>query len=142
MSKSGVVNTWVEERGYGFISPTDSKLGDLFVHVDGIADRNLKKLTRGDRVVFDVEMNTNPTKNSGKKFAVNVTLARSGRGDRDRDRHDDRRRDDGGRRDDRDSYQDRRGGGRGYDSRERGRSCGDRRRGGGGGRNRSSRSRS
>eukprot|EP00450_Noctiluca_scintillans_P040302 CAMPEP_0194480316 /NCGR_PEP_ID=MMETSP0253-20130528/3155_1 /TAXON_ID=2966 /ORGANISM="Noctiluca scintillans" /LENGTH=237 /DNA_ID=CAMNT_0039319681 /DNA_START=83 /DNA_END=797 /DNA_ORIENTATION=- len=91
----GLVTTWVEERGYGFISPNDPKLGDLFVHVDALRDRNIKKLNRGDRVRFDVELNTNPTKNSGKKFAVNVELDRPERGrDRvERDRSDDRDKD-------------------------------------------------
>merc|ERR1719336_1385370 len=101
---TGVVNTWVEERGYGFISPNDDKLGDLFVHVDGISDKNVKKLNRGDRVCFDVEMNTNPTKNSGKKFAVNVVLASSRRssGGCNRDRSRDRERDRGRGREERD----------------------------------------
>eukprot|EP00448_Togula_jolla_P034862 CAMPEP_0170627338 /NCGR_PEP_ID=MMETSP0224-20130122/31919_1 /TAXON_ID=285029 /ORGANISM="Togula jolla, Strain CCCM 725" /LENGTH=232 /DNA_ID=CAMNT_0010954333 /DNA_START=21 /DNA_END=717 /DNA_ORIENTATION=+ len=95
MSKTGVVNTWVEERGYGFISPTDDKVGDLFVHVDNIKDRNIKQLKRGDRVRFDVEMNTNPTKNAGKRLAINVVMAsgRSGGQDADRSRDRDRDRD-------------------------------------------------
>lgn len=86
----GVVTTWVDEKGYGFISPNDGKLGDLFVHVDAIVDRSIKNLKRGDRVRFDVELNTNPTKNSGKKFAVNVELLSNsgGRKDRSRDRED------------------------------------------------------
>mmetsp|Transcript_74024 Transcript_74024/g.171724 ORF Transcript_74024/g.171724 Transcript_74024/m.171724 type:complete len:173 (-) Transcript_74024:142-660(-) len=93
---TGIVTTWVEEKGYGFISPNDAKTGDLFVHVDSILDRTIKKLTRGDRVRFDVELNTNPTKNSGKKFAVNVELLNGRCGRRDeRDRSEDR----GGRRD-------------------------------------------
>mmetsp|Transcript_4739 Transcript_4739/g.13809 ORF Transcript_4739/g.13809 Transcript_4739/m.13809 type:complete len:187 (-) Transcript_4739:420-980(-) len=95
---TGVVTTWVEEKGYGFISPNDAKTGDLFVHVDSILDRTIKKLHRGDRVRFDVELNTNPTKNSGKKFAVNVELMNSRMGgskkdDRDRSEDRDRRRD-------------------------------------------------
>mmetsp|Transcript_54344 Transcript_54344/g.168582 ORF Transcript_54344/g.168582 Transcript_54344/m.168582 type:complete len:176 (-) Transcript_54344:45-572(-) len=96
---TGVVTTWVEEKGYGFISPNDAKTGDLFVHVDSILDRSVKKLARGDRVRFDVELNTNPTKNSGKKFAVNVELMNSRMGKRDdRDRSEER----GGRRGGRD----------------------------------------
>merc|ERR1719409_150273 len=85
---TGLVTTWVEERGYGFISPNDGNIGDLFVHIDSLRDRSLKSLKRGDRVRFEVELNTNPTKNSGKKFAVNVELT----GGRDRDRSRSRRR--------------------------------------------------
>mmetsp|Transcript_81114 Transcript_81114/g.225678 ORF Transcript_81114/g.225678 Transcript_81114/m.225678 type:complete len:156 (+) Transcript_81114:96-563(+) len=93
MSKTGVVNTWVEDRGYGFISPHDSNLCDLFLHVDNIADRNVKGFKRGDKVRFDVEVNTNPTKNCGKKLAINVSLASTGGRDRrDRDRREDGRR--------------------------------------------------
>mmetsp|Transcript_22768 Transcript_22768/g.51982 ORF Transcript_22768/g.51982 Transcript_22768/m.51982 type:complete len:153 (-) Transcript_22768:52-510(-) len=87
---TGIVTTWVEERGYGFISPNDSKVGDLFVHVDAIKDRSIKKLKRGQRVKFDVELNTNPTKNSGKKFAVNVEVVGGG-GSSSRGGRDDRR---------------------------------------------------
>merc|ERR1712185_287173 len=72
---TGLVTTWVEEKGYGFIAPTDHNIGDLFVHIDSFRDRSMKKLNRGDRVRFEVEMNINPTKNSGKKFAVNVELS-------------------------------------------------------------------
>merc|ERR1712232_564342 len=79
---TGLVTTWVEGRGFGFISPTEHNIGDLFVHVDSLRDRSIRSLKRGDRVRFEVEMNTNPTKNSGKKFAVNVELT----GGRDKDR--------------------------------------------------------
>mmetsp|Transcript_7536 Transcript_7536/g.13593 ORF Transcript_7536/g.13593 Transcript_7536/m.13593 type:complete len:151 (+) Transcript_7536:79-531(+) len=114
MSRTGIVNTWVEERGFGFISPNDGSMGDLFVHIDNIKDRSIRNLKRGDRVRYDIEMNTNPTKNAGKRLAINVELRGGGGGGRERDRRGDR---DGGysRRDDRDDrgrrdgrYEDRR----------------------------------
>merc|ERR1719379_1303928 len=86
-SHRGLVTTWNEDKGYGFISPSDGKLGgDLFVHVDSLRDRSVKSLKRGDRVRFDVELNTNPTRNSGKKFAVNVEVIGGNKRGDDRDR--------------------------------------------------------
>merc|ERR1712113_1262902 len=86
----GLVTSWNKEKGYGFISPTDSKTGDLFVHVDGIKDHTVKELSRGDRVKFDIEQNVMRTRNAGKMFAVNVEQI-SGRG-RSRSRSRSRRR--------------------------------------------------
>ena len=46
-------------------------------------DRHVKWLKRGDKVYFDIEMNSNPTKNAGKKLAINVELSKSSLGNDD-----------------------------------------------------------
>eukprot|EP00438_Fugacium_kawagutii_P019958 Skav200581 [mRNA] locus=scaffold1051:18458:24228:- [translate_table: standard] len=47
---AGLVTTWLEEKGFGFIAPDDSNLGDLFVHVSELRDARANGLERGDRV--------------------------------------------------------------------------------------------
>eukprot|EP00434_Breviolum_minutum_P040756 symbB.v1.2.036234.t1/scaffold5005.1/size31866/2 len=71
---AGLVTTWLEEKGFGFIAPDDSNLGDLFVHVSELRDARANGLERGDRVRFDVKYN----REKGKNLAVNVIVEKSG----------------------------------------------------------------
>lgn len=68
------MTTWLEEKGFGFIAPDDSNLGDLFVHVSELRDARANGLERGDRVRFDVKYN----REKGKNLAVNVIVEKSG----------------------------------------------------------------
>jgi CspA family cold shock protein len=58
----GVVKFFNEAKGFGFITPSDSKT-DIFVHVSGLVD----EIREGDEVAYEEE--------KGKKGmnAVNVT---------------------------------------------------------------------
>eukprot|EP00930_Biecheleria_cincta_P000454 TRINITY_DN100971_c0_g1_i1.p3 TRINITY_DN100971_c0_g1~~TRINITY_DN100971_c0_g1_i1.p3 ORF type:complete len:155 (+),score=34.63 TRINITY_DN100971_c0_g1_i1:111-575(+) len=73
---TGLVTTWLEEKGFGFIAPDDSSLGDLFVHVSELRDARANGLERGDRVSFEVKYN----RDKGKNLAVNVLVEKSGNG--------------------------------------------------------------
>ncbi|CAK9110860.1 Probable cold shock protein A [Durusdinium trenchii] len=73
---TGLVTTWLEEKGFGFIAPDDSTFGDLFVHVSELRDARANGLERGDRVRFDVKYN----REKGKNLAVNVIVEKSGGG--------------------------------------------------------------
>jgi len=44
--KKGVVETWIDKKGYGFIK-TDSG-ESIFVHFSGVAGDGFKKLRQGD----------------------------------------------------------------------------------------------
>merc|ERR1719436_259032 len=59
--EAGTVNTWNNEKQFGFVSCTSSNMADLFLHAeyfDNLDQRNRAKtrgLRRGDKVEFDVE---------------------------------------------------------------------------------------
>eukprot|EP00441_Pelagodinium_beii_P025179 CAMPEP_0197653210 /NCGR_PEP_ID=MMETSP1338-20131121/34919_1 /TAXON_ID=43686 ORGANISM="Pelagodinium beii, Strain RCC1491" /NCGR_SAMPLE_ID=MMETSP1338 /ASSEMBLY_ACC=CAM_ASM_000754 /LENGTH=119 /DNA_ID=CAMNT_0043228245 /DNA_START=55 /DNA_END=414 /DNA_ORIENTATION=- len=99
---SGVVVSWIDEKGFGFIKPDDEG-EDLFVHRTAL--NGCDALEKGDEVTFDITVDDR----SGKDRAINVEGGT------------------GVRRDDRDGGGGGRGGGRRRDSRSRSR---DRRRGG------------
>ena len=64
----GTVKWFSDEKGYGFISPSDGS-EDLFVHYTGIEGSGFKTLEEGDPVTFK-------TSQEKKGFqAVNVTPA-------------------------------------------------------------------
>lgn len=54
--RDGVVKVWFEEKGYGFISPSDGQ-GDTFVHRSAIQGAN--SLVQGSPVKFSAEMDVN-----------------------------------------------------------------------------------
>lgn len=59
----GTVKAWVDDRGFGFVTP-DGGTRDYFVHVS-IVDRDLRRdhLVRGERVEFQIGIG----KKSGKE---------------------------------------------------------------------------
>lgn len=72
---TGTVKWFSNEKGYGFISP-DSKDGsrnghegqkDVFVHITAVHSANMKTLSEGQRVSFELENGHN-----GKVSAVNL----------------------------------------------------------------------
>jgi cold shock protein len=54
---SGTVKWFNNEKGYGFIEPTDGGK-DVFVHFSAIAGTGYKSLPEGAKVEFDVEEGT------------------------------------------------------------------------------------
>jgi CspA family cold shock protein len=62
--KSGVIKFFNEEKGFGFIVPSDGK-ADIFFHISGLADDQVRE---NDAVEYEEEM--------GKKglMAVKVTV--------------------------------------------------------------------
>lgn len=53
--QTGVVKWFSDPKGFGFITPDDSKNGDVFVHYSAIRGKGRRCLTDGARVEFDVE---------------------------------------------------------------------------------------
>jgi cold shock protein len=65
----GVVKSFNEEKGYGFIKPDDGD-GDVFVHVRSVERSGVIKLVQGMRIGFDVAVD----KRSGKNEAVDLRV--------------------------------------------------------------------
>ena len=51
--KKGIVKWFSNEKGYGFISVTDTN-EDVFVHFTGILSEGFKTLKEGQRVEFEI----------------------------------------------------------------------------------------
>jgi uncharacterized membrane protein YsdA (DUF1294 family)/cold shock CspA family protein len=69
MRFEGVVKSWNEERGFGFIEP-DQGGQDVFVHVKAFPPRSGRPQLH-QRVTFEIELNR-----EGKKRARNVEIAK------------------------------------------------------------------
>jgi CspA family cold shock protein len=67
MSSEGIVERWLDNKGYGFIKTEDGK--SIFVHYTEIkSETDYKKLEEGQKVTFDVEEGRKGLK------AVNVAI--------------------------------------------------------------------
>eukprot|EP00929_Paragymnodinium_shiwhaense_P049190 TRINITY_DN24827_c1_g1_i1.p1 TRINITY_DN24827_c1_g1~~TRINITY_DN24827_c1_g1_i1.p1 ORF type:complete len:131 (+),score=18.70 TRINITY_DN24827_c1_g1_i1:93-485(+) len=64
-SYEGVVVTWREDRGFGFIKPDKLDGPDIFVHRRDLLGNDA--LIEGDKVTFELEKD-----NTGRKLAVKV----------------------------------------------------------------------
>ena len=65
---TGIVSKFIEEKGFGFITP-DGGGKDIFVHHTDIKMEGFKSLAPGQRVKFDVAQEAKGPK------ASNVTMA-------------------------------------------------------------------
>jgi uncharacterized membrane protein YsdA (DUF1294 family)/cold shock CspA family protein len=72
MRFEGIVKTWNDERGFGFIEPTQGGQ-EVFVHIKALAQRG-RRLAVKQRVTFEVELGP-----GGKKRARSVELVQVAR---------------------------------------------------------------
>lgn len=68
---SGLVKVWLEEKGYGFVTPSDNS-GDVFVHRSALQDG--KMLVQGAMVTFDTQFDAA----RGKRIATKCFGAAGG----------------------------------------------------------------
>lgn len=68
---NGTVKWFNDDKGFGFIA-NDETGEEVFVHFSAIQTEGFKKLSEGQKVVYDVEPDP---KNSSKLRAVNVCPA-------------------------------------------------------------------
>jgi cold shock protein len=66
----GTVKWFNSTKGYGFIQPDDGGK-DVFVHVSAVERSDLRALTEGQRVGYELERD----RRSGKESAVNLKSA-------------------------------------------------------------------
>lgn len=63
----GVLKTWKDDRGFGFIKPDDDS-DDLFIHISALEGTS-RRPYRGDVIFYQVEHG-----NDGKSKAVNARI--------------------------------------------------------------------
>ncbi|MDX2205752.1 MAG: cold-shock protein [Hyphomicrobiaceae bacterium] len=68
--KDGTVKFYNEQKGYGFIQPTDGGT-DVFVHASALERAGLRTLREGQKVSFDTEKD----RRSGKMAVSNIQEA-------------------------------------------------------------------
>ena len=66
----GTVKWFNSTKGYGFIQPEDGGK-DVFVHVSAVERSDLRSLTEGQRVGYELERD----RRTGKESAVNLKSA-------------------------------------------------------------------
>ncbi len=71
MQFTGTIQSWQDDRGFGFIQPTQGGQA-VFVHIKSFTSRGGSRPQVGQRVTFEVELNQ-----QGKKRAKNVALVRA-----------------------------------------------------------------
>ena len=67
---NGTVKWFNESKGFGFIC-NDNGSGDVFVHFSAIMGEGFKTLAEGQKVTFDIELDSR----NNKERAVNVCIA-------------------------------------------------------------------
>lgn len=71
MPFTGTIQSWQDDRGFGFIEPARGGQA-VFVHIKSFTSRSGGRPQVGQRVTFEVELNA-----QGKKRAKNVALVRA-----------------------------------------------------------------
>ena len=54
MEQQGILRSWNDDKGFGFISPADGSK-DVFVHFSAIQSNNFRTLEEGQQVEFSIE---------------------------------------------------------------------------------------
>jgi CspA family cold shock protein len=67
---TGTVKWFNTTKGYGFIQPSDGGK-DVFVHISAVERSDLRSLTEGQTVSYELERD----RRSGKESAVNLKSA-------------------------------------------------------------------
>ena len=65
----GVVKWYNSQKGYGFIQPDDGG-NDVFVHVSAVERAGLSGLAEGQKVSFDIQVDTRRGKSSAENLKV------------------------------------------------------------------------
>lgn len=66
----GTVKWYNEQKGYGFIEPTD-RSKDVFVHVSALERAGLHGLREGQRITYELQTD----RRTGRTSAVNLKAA-------------------------------------------------------------------
>jgi cold shock protein len=66
---SGTITTIRDDKGFGFIAPSDQRGNDLFFHRSAVLDVDFDDLRDGQEVTFDEEPDP---RNPSRQRAVNV----------------------------------------------------------------------
>lgn len=63
----GILKTWKDDRGFGFIKPDDGS-DDLFIHISALHETS-RRPYRGDTIYYQVEHGSD-----GKSKAINASI--------------------------------------------------------------------
>jgi len=66
---NGTVKWFNGTKGYGFVAPEDNS-SDVFVHISAVEAAGLRSLNEGDKVSYDLEVDSK----RGKSSAVNLRV--------------------------------------------------------------------
>ena len=69
MEQKGILRSWNDDKGFGFIRRDDGG-ADCFVHISAVERAGIHALNEGDRLAFDIEVD-----DRGKYSAVNLAGA-------------------------------------------------------------------
>ncbi len=67
IENKGVLKTWKDDRGFGFIKPEDGS-DDIFIHISALKNF-VRRPYRGDTIYYEVEQSSD-----GKSKAVNARI--------------------------------------------------------------------